>query len=481
MRHRLYGRHSWIFSGLFMVLCLAMVPDTHLEAQGVEGRVTWSGGGPVERAFTTLLDASFQIVAESVTDAEGHYRLDAPSGGEYIVVVEVEGYPNQMSDPLPVADAVWATLDVVFADRKVGENDLSVADTLSDADLLAAAIAESCRGQFIPNMHGVAYGMVSDVATGSPIYGATVDVSLEDSNVMIPGASRLEAQTDVSGVYLICNASARVDLKFRATAEGTNGPELTERLQAGTMRRVDLEIPLHDPDLPGSIIGRVQDQDFGQVIRGVEVAIKGTDIRAETDARGNFRIRAVPWGEYTLTFDHLSYGHSEHTLRVIGGRSHSLEVRLPPEAMEMAPIIVRVRPRRWYADMASLQERIDRGVGYIMTRDQIDERQPMHLGDMLRAVPGVDVVQRGSSVSGTFIVQMRNAQNMMGQVCPPAVWVDGQKWRDPSSAFTGIFGIELEVVEVYNGPSEVPPEFLDSAASCGAVIVWTRRGRTFGG
>ena len=121
----------------------------------------------------------------------------------------------------------------------------------------------------------------------------------------------------------------------------------------------------------------------------------------------------------------------------------------------MAPIIVKVRPRRWYGDMVGLQDRIDRGVGYIMTRDQIDERQPIHLGDLLRAIPGVDVTQRGSSVTGTFVVQMRNAQNMMGEPCPPAVWVDGQKWRDPSSAFTGILGIELEVVEG-DRPRSVP-------------------------
>jgi hypothetical protein len=76
---------------------------------------------------------------------------------------------------------------------------------------------------------------------------------------------------------------------------------------------------------------------------------------------------------------------------------------------------------------------------------------------------------------------MRNAQNMLGQTCPPAVWVDGVKWRDVSSAYTGIMGVELEVVEIYNGPAEVPGEFLDSDAGCGAVIVWTRRGRTFGG
>ena len=147
----------------------------------------------------------------------------------------------------------------------------------------------------------------------------------------------------------------------------------------------------------------------------------------------------------------------------------------------MPPIIVRVRPRRYYGDMVSLQERIDRGVGYIATREKIEERQPVNLADMLRAIPGVDVVQSGSTLTGTFDIRMRNAQNMLGETCPPAVWVDGVKWRDVRSAYTDISGMELEVVEVYNGPAQVPGEFLDSDASCGAIIVWTRRGRMFGG
>lgn len=473
-------KHCMILPRLCMALCLATVLPAALEAQEVEGRVTWSGGEAVAGATTTLLDVGFQPVAESITDAEGRYRFVAPAVGEYIVLVTVEGYPSQMSDPVWVADAVTVTLDVVVADQRVGEGNLSAADTLSDADLLAVAIAESCRDQFIPTLHSIIFGVVRDAATGTAIPGATTVIQQRDPYAMVP-ASRLDARTDTEGVYLICSAPAGMEVRIRASAEGTEGPQVTQRLRAGTMRRVDLEIPLYNPDEPGNIIGRVRDQDWGQVIRGMEVSIEDTDFRAETDAQGYFRIPDVPWGQYTLVFDHPSYGHREHALRVIGGRSHQLEVHLPPQAIEMAPIIVRVRPRRWYGDMVGLQDRIDRGAGYIMTRDRIDERQPIHLGDMLRAVPGVDVTQRGSSVTGTFQVQMRNAQNMMGQPCPPAVWVDGMKWRDSSSAFTAILGFELEVVEVYNGPAEVPGEFLDSDASCGVVVVWTRRGRIFGG
>jgi hypothetical protein len=386
-----------------------------------------------------------------------------------------------MSDPIDLPVNGTVTHDVVLSGHRVGEAEVSAADTLSDADLLAAAIAESCQGQFIPGIHAILFGMVRDRATETPIPDADIVVRREDPLRMTPGSTQLDTRSNSDGSYLMCTAPAGENLRLRGVAEDTEGDWITQRLQAGTMRRLDLEVPLYDPNQPGSILGTVRDQEWGQVVRGVDVAVKDTDIRTQSDLRGNFRIPELPWGDYTLTFDHPSYGHYETNLRIIGGRSHDLEVHLPPEAIEMPPIIVRVRPRRWYGDMVGLQDRIDRGVGYIMTRDEIDERQPLNLAEVLRTAPGVDVVQSGSSITGTFEVRMRNAQTMMGQTCPPAVWVDGIKWRDVRSAYTGIAGIELEVVEIYNGPAQVPGEFLDSSASCGAVIVWTRRGRTFGG
>ena len=465
--------------------CLALLLVTAfpraLDAQRVEGKVTWSGGEPVVGAGTTLLDGAFQTVAEGVTDSDGRYHLVAPEAGEFILVVAVEGYPSKMSDPLSLTTTGTVTYDLALPDQRVGEGELSVADTLSDADLLAAAIAESCQGRFMPGFHAILFGLVRDEATGTVIPRADILVRRENPLELKPGSTRLDTQADSDGVYLICTAPAGEEIQVRAISEETEGAWTTEVTQAGTMRRVDLEIPLHNPNEPGSIIGRVRDQEWDHMISGAEVSIKEANIRTETDIRGNFRIPSVSWGQYTLVIDHPSYGHHEQTLTIIGGRSHQLEVYLPPQAIEMDPIIVKVRPRRWYAEMESLQYRIEKGVGYIMTREDIEERQPLHLGDMLRAVPGVDVVQRGSSVSGSFEVRMRNAQNMMGQTCPPVVWVDGIRWRDVSSAFTNIVGSELEVVEVYKGPAEVPGEFMDMNASCGAVIVWTRRGRTFGG
>lgn len=462
-------------------VCLCAAVPEALTAQVVEGRLTWASGEPVVGAKTTLLDEGFQPVASGVSDDAGRYSLVAPAPGDYVVVVDVESYVSQMSDFVPVTAAGTVTLDLVVESRGVEERNLSAADTLGDADLLAAGLAEACRSEFIPSMHAIVFGSVLDAATGSIIPGATVAVGWDRNRaITLDVFGSLEAHSDEAGIYLICRAPGGTELTLRASSHNTDGVEVMQRLRLGTMRRVDLEIPLYDPDVPGSIWGLVRDQQRGHVLPGVGVRVADTDLRVESNARGIFQMPDVPWGLQSLIFEHPSYGRQEQSIRVIGGRSLRLEVHLTPAPIEMPPILVTVRPRRWFGDMQGLQARIDRGVGIILTRERIDEQQPRNLADLLRALPGVTVRQSGGALSGTISVQMRGAQSMTGRPCAPAVWVDGQKWRDPSQAYSGLLGSELEVVEVYRGPSEVPGEFLDSSASCGALVVWTRRGRSFG-
>lgn len=463
------------------LLGLLAAPGDAVEAQTVEGQVTWADGAPVEGATATLVDAAFQQVDRGVTDADGRYRLAAPAPGDYMVLVDVEGYSSQVSELLSVGEGDTTTLDVEIAGQKVGERALSQADTLSDAELLAALIADACRNEFIRNIHGILLGSVRDAATGSVIPGATITVQGGRRSALSPFGSRIQVRTDNDGVFLVCKAPAAQDLKIQAVVEGTEGEETVARVQPGTMKRLDLTIPLYDPDEPGDIVGHVVDQERGTPLEEVEVRVKGLDASGTTNARGVFQISGVPWGRHTLVLEHPFYGQQEQTVQVVGGRAHDLRIYLTPKPVEMPPILVRVKPRSWYREMNELQHRIDLGLGHIMTRTEIAEKQPMHLADVLRDVPGVDVRQSGSSMSGTFVVQMRNAQNMAGQVCQPAVWVDGQKWRYTRDVYTNILGIELDVVEVYRGPAEVPGEFLDSGAQCGAIIVWTRRGRDFPG
>ena len=92
--------------------------------------------------------------------------------------------------------------------------------------------------------------------------------------------------------------------------------------------------------------------------------------------------------------------------------------------------------------------------------------QNRSLSQMLRIVPGIDV---GGVEGYASITSSRRAG-----ACPMAVYVDG--------AYTTVRNVDelvledVEAVEVYRGPSEVPLQFSPPAydRTCGALLVWSR-------
>jgi hypothetical protein len=81
----------------------------------------------------------------------------------------------------------------------------------------------------------------------------------------------------------------------------------------------------------------------------------------------------------------------------------------------------------------------------------------------------VRVRRRGTSGATVFV---------RGKTCIPQVFVDGRLYRlDPILGFDEPFGSDLCAIEVYTGPASVPGEFAYGSDPCGAVVVWTKRGR----
>lgn len=451
-----------------------------LDAQIVEGRIQSRDGNPVVEAKVILLDGSFQPVGEDVTDEAGLYRIESTSEGEHVIVVEREGFASHSTDPFVLDQGDTVLKNVTVSVKKVGESGLLASDTLSDADLLANAIADACRETFVPSMHAILYGAVKDSATGMAVPGADAVVEWDNAFALEGQDSDLRGRSDDAGAFLICNVPASEPITVQASALDREGSVHHLRLNPGTMRRLDLNVPVADPDQPGDILGRIVDQDTGEPVEGAEVHIKDTGFEGLTNDRGVFQIADIPWGLYAMSVDHIAYGHHEEVVQVIGGRAHDLEIRISKRAIDVAPILVRVKPRRWFGDMVGLEHRIKLGLGEIRTREDLDKTMPRNLAEAVRGLPGVDVVQSGGSVGGSYTVQLRGARNMANQICQPAVWVDGIKWGRGGDAFSQVMGWEIEVVEVYKGPSQVPGEFLDQDSNCGVIVVWTRRGRFSG-
>lgn len=447
-----------------------------LQGQEIRGSlVRSSDGGPLAGALVILMDQAARELARTTTADDGRFRFRDVEDGIFMVVVEQQGYANHLTEPFAVAAGETYELDLTLDPRRVGDTGVTT-DSLSDAELLATAIADACRDEFVPSMHGILFGAIRDEASGQPIPGAAA--RLRWRPVDAPGVARSEVtvRADEVGAYLACSVPAGREVEIQPSLDEVEGSSRHVTVRAGTMSKEDFTIPLSDPTMPGNILGRVLDTRTGAPIAGAAVRLPRAARTTVSNTRGVFFFRDLPAGTDTLQVEVLGYATKTERLQIVGGRAQEVEVRLARQAIELAPLLVTVQPRRWFSDRAGLESRIELGNGLILTRAELEQRAPTLLGDALVGLPGVTVRRSGGGLTAEYVVQLRGAANLAAQACQPMVWVDGRRWSGGGSAFREIQGIELEAVEIYRGPAEVPGEFSGGDARCGVVVVWTRRG-----
>jgi outer membrane cobalamin receptor len=86
----------------------------------------------------------------------------------------------------------------------------------------------------------------------------------------------------------------------------------------------------------------------------------------------------------------------------------------------------------------------------------------------------VSIYQSGMPGSQTEI-QMRGQTSISGS-CPPLLVIDGMRLEGASGDIDTITRPEdIMGMAVYRGPSETPVEY-QGGNSCGAIVVWTKRG-----
>lgn len=249
--------------------------------------------------------------------------------------------------------------------------------------------------------------------------------------------------------------------------------------------------------------GRLVDDGSQRVLAGGEVTLVGSEGRTHrrivTDAAGYFRFDEVTPGPLRMRAALRGF-ETVYTpfLQAAAGDTIELEIRLDRQTVLLAPLVVVGRSRsRESARLTGFYDRLESSFGYFLTRDDIERRNPMYASDMLLTVPGVRL--GGNTMGGRRTIYMTRAIRSTGP-CPVQVFIDGflmtrrtlQRQDGVDSSGAALFTLNgddgfslddhvspeaIEGIEVYKGVSDVPAEFWTPEASCGTVVVWTRRGR----
>jgi hypothetical protein len=226
----------------------------------------------------------------------------------------------------------------------------------------------------------------------------------------------------------------------------------------------------------GRIVGRLLDGLTLTPVVAAEVRLTtnliDTPVRNITDEEGRFLFISVRPGSCRLEIEHLGYGIQSATVDVPRGGTLDVEVHLAPEPVRLEPLEVVVHRRSRWLERQGFYRRKELGFGHVFGRAELDDwRGSLSLN--LQRVPGVYRYPGDSAV-----IRMLFPGHYGLGMCAPTVFVNG--WPDPLviSYLDVYHASELEGVEVYRAPWEVPGKYrvllYPSRLTCGVILLWVR-------
>ena len=244
----------------------------------------------------------------------------------------------------------------------------------------------------------------------------------------------------------------------------------------------------------GEIRGTVMTAE-GLPIAEAEIRVMGTGLSATSDAKGWFAVRGLDQGEFVVQARRIGYKAQQFGARLWReGEVKEVKIVLERGEYELPEIVVAARQLKpieygWTTRFDDFFRRKQVGLGHYILRDEIDRKGAGRTPSLLAGVRGVGLRYRHPGISGTDVT--------IAGCSRVSVWIDGSKQRYPDlppqrsvvtgglvnfkedrgSAATGeylqrVLPSQIEMMEIYRGPGEMPAEFLDD--SCAAIAIWTR-------
>jgi hypothetical protein len=223
-----------------------------------------------------------------------------------------------------------------------------------------------------------------------------------------------------------------------------------------------------------TITGKLLDQYTNQPIPGATISLV-TEQNApvgpttKTGNDGSFSVAAAAPGIYRLRADISGYLSAVTPAIELGaGDQINITWHLLAGAVQMRPIAIVSSSRRTSGRLSGFYDRMQhKGLGTFITADQIQKMHPFQVTDILRTMPGLEVFP-----------SPRGFGNVVRTIegCQPAIFLDGSRFPLLGESIDNLVNpSDLEGIEVYAHPTDVPAEFQQGRGSnCGAIVLWTK-------
>ncbi|MEO7103361.1 MAG: carboxypeptidase-like regulatory domain-containing protein [Gemmatimonadaceae bacterium] len=417
-----------------------------------------------------LADASVSVVGlparHATTTASGVFRIDSIPPGRYVLRLS-----HPILDTLGV-EVVSDTIAVVAGQIETIEMAIPSPKTV------IATVCSPAKLRFGP---GVILGRVLDAETQGPATGAEVSVAWKETIINTTvgvqiGPRVRKATVAPDGTYRICG----VPSEFTGTLQAIRGDAQTAEVpievtdQALSMRVLFLPPALVAAGDNGAtdssrqiaravITGKVTNAG-GVAVSGARVSVQGNPASTETGADGRFTLPGVLPGTQSVLVRRVGYSPVETPMNVTTGAPNDMTVRLGTYTATLSTVDVKAKSDPLEATGFARRKKM--GFGRYLDMDQIAASHPTYTSDILRRVPGIQVLGSGSSAT---IATTRSNGCIKVMIDNTSVSVDNGQTIDQV-----IGAQDVVAVEFYNSV-DVPMELSSGAnSSCALLAIWTK-------
>ena len=453
-----------------LALVLVLFLTTAAQAQSLSGvlRDSLLYDGPLPNA-TVWIEGMHK---ETRTDLMGRFRFDSLPPGTYRLTFNHPafdgagvGAPRWRVD-LPAEGLQGVLLATPSPDTRYGK---------------------ACPGGRSPDQ-GYVVGAVRDAAADTGLAGAVVNAMWAQITVSrTTGVQTLRknarAETDAHGQFVLCGIPSEGDITAWATFGGASTGLVALSLGKRVLAARELFVAsktlqpastaADSAALAAQLDGVVKNID-GEPVLDARVYVRGNRAMTRTTASGAFSLGGLPGGTQVLEVTAVGYQPGHQTVDLKPGGSRRAEVVLG-KTIQRLPSIEVVGKLSAGSEVSGFLDRAKRGFGYFITEDDIKRRNPIIFEDIVRTVPGMQVVPVGQ---GYRILSSRGQSNLLSN-CSPTYFVDGSPFFVDASNGDPfpVAPTEILAMEVYAGSAGVPIEFQRGQnAGCGVIAVWTKRG-----
>jgi len=139
--------------------------------------------------------------------------------------------------------------------------------------------------------------------------------------------------------------------------------------------------------------GKVVDEK-GEGLIGATVLVDGTTQGAKTDLQGQFAIRNIADGTYSLTFSYVSYEKKTITdIIVKNGKAEFLQIAMSPAGKGLKEVIIKTQLKKESINALLIQQKNLSTISDGISAEMMKRTPDRSSGDVLKRVSGVSIAE----------------------------------------------------------------------------------------